>query len=260
MFISTLTLFGAYLLTVIKLPPIEFYFLGQPGGKLIKSALFILYQFILLVTISVTWLKALRSDREVYLRSFFNALIVIFFFLAFTFIYILIKGYSSDNWSLTKSDKNVAVVLGAAVWSDNQPSTSLSGRVDKGIQLYIDKFVGGILLTGSNAPGEMSEAEVALEYAKINGMDMEKVSYESLTTSTSEQLKYIKTHLVDDENINDIIVVSEAYHLVRIIEISKFLNINIKVAASSIYLNYKKKLHMQLRESIALIVFWSFAL
>jgi len=225
-----------------------------------KSALFTLYQLILFVTISFTWLKASRSDSDVYLRSFINALLVIFFFLAFTFIYVVIKGYPSDNWSFKKSDKNLAVVLGAAVWSDNQPSTSLSGRVDKGIQLYIDKFVGGILLTGSNAPGEMSEAEVALEYARINGMDMEKVSYETLTTSTSEQLKYIKTHFVDDESINDIIVVSDAYHLVRIIEISRFLNINIKVTASSIYLNYKKKLFMQLRESIALIVFWCFAL
>jgi vancomycin permeability regulator SanA len=196
----------------------------------------------------------------VYLRSFFNALGVILFFLAVTFIYILIKGYPSDRWSLAKSDKNLAVVLGAAVWTNNQPSTSLSTRVDKGIQLYVDNFVGSILLTGGNAPGEMSEAEVALEYAREKGMNMEKVLYETLTTSTSEQLKYIKMHLVDDENVNDIIVVSDEYHLVRIIEISKFYNIKIKVAASSIFLDYKKKLYMQLRESIALIAFWSFAL
>lgn len=260
MIITFLTLFIAYILPLVELPFLEFNILGQQGDKVINAAIFTLYKFILFVSISVIWLKALRTDEAVFMKSLSRAVGMILFLLVITFIYILIKGYSSDNWSLTKSDKNVAVVLGAAVWSDNQPSTSLSGRVDKGIQLYIDKFVGGILFTGSNAPGEMSEAEVALEYAKINGMDMEKVSYESLTTSTSEQLKYIKSHLVDDENINDIIVVSEAYHLVRIIEISKFLNINIKVAASSIYLNYKKKLYMQLRETIALILFWSFAL
>ena len=260
MLISTLTLLLAYLLTIIKLPQLNFYFLGQSGDKLIKSAVFTLYEIFLLVTVSFTWLTALRADKEVYIKSFSNALIVIFFMLVSTFIYILVNGYPSDKWTLTKSDKNLAVVLGAAVWSDNQPSTSLSGRVDKGIQLYVDKFVGAILLTGSNAPGEMSEAEVALEYARVNGMDMEKVSYESSTTSTSEQLMYIKTHLAGDENINDIIVVSDSYHLVRIIEISKFLNINIKVAASSIYLDYKKKLLMQLRESIALVVFWVFAL
>jgi len=260
MLISTLTLLLAYLLTVIKLPQLDFYFLEQPGGKLIKSALFTLYQIFLLVTVSYTWLTALRSDKDAYLKSFSNSLLVIFFVLVFTFIYILVNGFPSDKWSLTKNDKNLAVVLGAAVWSDNQPSTSLSGRVDKGIQLYVEKFVGAILLTGSNAPGEMSEAEVALEYARANGMDMEKVSYESSTTSTSEQLLYIKKYLVNDENINDIIVVSDSYHLVRIIEISKFLNINIKVAASTIYLNYKKKLFMQLRESIALVLFWVFAL
>jgi vancomycin permeability regulator SanA len=260
MVISTLTLFGTYLLTLIELPTLEFYVLGQPGEKIIEAALFTFYQFILFFSISFIWLNALRSDSTVFLRSLFNAVAMMIIFLVIAFVFILTKGYSSDNWSLTKSDKNVAVVLGAAVWSDNQPSPSLSGRVDKGIQLYTSQFVGSILLTGSNAPGEMSEAEVALEYARESGMDMEKVRYESLTTSTSEQIKYIKKHLFNDENINDVIVVSNAYHLLRIIEISKFFNINIKVAAPNSYLNYKKKLYMQLRESIALIVFWSFAL
>ena len=258
--ISTLTLFITYVLTLVDLPPLEIYVLGQPGEKIIEAALFTLYQFILFVSISFIWLKALRSDDTVFLKSLVNAVAMLLFFLVITFVFILTKGNSSYNWSLTKSDKNVAVVLGAAVWSDNQPSPSLSGRVDKGIQLYTNQFVGSILLTGSNAPGEMSEAEVALEYARERGMDMEKVRYETLTTSTSEQIKYIKKHLINDENINDVIVVSNAYHLLRIIEISKFFNINIKVAAPNSYLNYKKKLYMQLRESIALIVFWSFAL
>ena len=212
------------------------------------------------VSISFIWLKVLRSDRAVFLRSLFNAAAIMLILLAITFIFIQTSGYSSDNWSLTKGDRNVAVILGAAVWSDNQPSPSLSKRVDRGIELYINKFVGSMLLTGSNAPGEMSEAEVALEYARKKGMDMEKVRSESLTTSTSEQLKYIKKYIIDDENINDVIVVSDAYHLVRIIEISKFFNINIKVAASQSHLNYIKKFYMQLRESIALSVFWSFAL
>ena len=259
-FISTLTLFIAYLLTLVELPSLEFNILGQPGDKVIEAALFTIYKFILFVSISFVWLKVIRSDRVVLSRSLFYAAAMIFFFLAITFIFIQTRGYSSDNWSLTKGDRNVAVVLGAAVWSDDQPSPSLSGRVDRGIELYTNKFVGGILLTGSNAPGEMSEAEVALEYARKKGMDMEKVRYESLTTSTSEQLKYIKKYLIDDENINDVIVVSDAYHLVRIIEISKFFNIDIKVAAPASHLNYKKKFYMQLRESIALIVFWSFAL
>ncbi len=259
-FISTLTLFIAYLLTLVEIPSFELYMLGQPGDKVIEAALFTLYQFIMFISISFVWLIVLRSNRVVLLRSLYNAIAMILFFLAMTFIFIQTREYSSDHWSLTKGDRNVAVVLGAAVWSDNQPSPSLSGRVDRGIELYTNKFVGGILLTGSNAPGEMSEAEVALEYARKKGMDMEKVRYESLTTSTSEQLKYIKKYLIDDENINDVIVVSDAYHLVRIIEISKFFNINIKVAASPSHLNYKKKFYMQLRESIALIVFWSFAL
>jgi vancomycin permeability regulator SanA len=258
--LSVIILFLAYLTTQIRLPVIEFYVLGQPGDKVIDAAVFTLYQFTLFVFISVVWLKVVGSEQNLILRSLFNGLLMIFFFLFLTFIFIQTKGYGSKNWQLTKNDKNVAVVLGAAVWSDNQPSPSLSGRVDKAIDLYNNNFAGEILLTGSNAPGEMSEAEVAFEYMKEKGMNMEKVRYESLTTSTTEQINYIKDNLIPDKNINDVIVISDGYHLIRVIEIGKFFNINIKVAAAAQHLNYKKRFFMQLRESVALIVFWSFAL
>jgi vancomycin permeability regulator SanA len=258
--VSLVALFTAYLSTIIILLPKEVYILGQPGNKIISAALFTVYQLLLFTFILVVWLKILRSDRMVVLRSLINSVFMILFFLTLTYIFIQTKGYGSDSMVLTKSNNNLAVVLGAAVWSNNRPSPSLSGRVDRAIELFNNEFAGKILLTGSNAPGEKSEAEVAFEYAKSNGMQMTKVRYESSTSSTSEQIGYIKKNLIDNSNIEEIIVVSDAYHLTRVLEIGNFFNIHIKVAASKQHLEYQNKFYRQLRESIALAVFWCFAL
>jgi vancomycin permeability regulator SanA len=194
------------------------------------------------------------------LRSILNSIFIIFIYLGIACIFIQGSGFNSKRWELTKNPNNVAVVLGAAVWSGNQPSPSLSGRIDRAVELFNNGMAGEIILTGGNAPGEKSEAEVAYEYAKRKGMKMSKVKTESLTTSTTEQMKYIKNKLADFEDINDIIVVSDAYHLVRVLEISKFFNIKILVAASRMELKDENKFYRQLRECIALMVFWSFAL
>ena len=97
-----------------------------------------------------------------------------------------------------------------------------------------------------------------------NALELLKPAIEAISHADQQNIIHCDLKpaniLINDENINDVIVVSNAYHLQRIIEISKFFNIKIKVAAPNSYLNYKKKLYMQLRESIALIVFWSFAL
>jgi vancomycin permeability regulator SanA len=254
------SLIVTYILTFIVFPPGDLYFLNRTEDKIIDAAMFTIFQFIQFTILSFIWLKVFDSDRMVLFRSFVNAVLAMVFFLILTYLYIQTRGYSSNNWALTKSSKNISVVLGAAVWSDNQPSPSLSNRVDRAIELQDEGYTGRILLTGGNAPGEHSEAQVAFEYAKQKGIDTSIVQIESLTTSTSEQILYIKRNLVSNKNIENIIIVSDAYHLIRVLEISKFYNINIKVAASKLRLNYEQKLYWQIRESIALIVFWSFAL
>lgn len=255
-----LSLIVTYTFTFIVYPSGDLYFLNQTEDKIIDAMMFIIYQFILFSFLSFIWLKVIGSDRMVLFRSLVNGVLAMLLFLVLTYLYIQTRGYNSNNWVLTKSSKNIAVVLGAAVWSDNQPSPSLSYRVDRAIELQNDGYAGRILLTGGNAPGERSEAQVAFEYAKQKGIDTSKVQYESLTTSTTEQILYIKKNLVSDKRIDDIIIVSDAYHLIRVLEISKFYNINIKVAGSKLRLNFEQKLYWQIRESIALIVFWSFAL
>jgi len=258
--LSLLALFLAFFSTITKFPGEDIYILGAEGDKLFDAIVLTGYHFILFTFLSTVWLKVFGSEKKVFLRSLINSIIIIFFFLGSTYIFILEREYSTVSWKLEKNKDNIAVVLGAAVWSDNQPSPSLSRRIDRAVELYKKGYIGRILLTGGNAPGEMTEAEVAYEYAKRKGMDMSKVKFETMTTSTSEQIKYIKNKLVGNEEFDNIIVVSDAYHLVRVLEISNFYNTEIKVAASRLKPNEENNFYRHLRECIALTVFWSFAL
>lgn len=182
-------------------------------------------------------------------------------FFVFILVYIDNMSYASGRWALKKNNKNIAVVLGAAVWSGNIPSPTLSSRIDKALELLNESFAGKIVLTGGKAPGELSEAEVALEYARVKGIDTSKVVIENTTSSTSDQIRWISNELINEANkFTDIIIVSDAYHLPRVIEISKFFNLDIKVAESTHKQEFKDKIFTKIRECIAVFNFWNFAL
>jgi len=257
---SYLLLILSFIATNIKLPFEDLYILKQPFNKIFVAFLFTLFQFILFSFTAFLWLSIFKKTKTSFFKSLVLGIMMLFFFLIVTFFYLDASIYSSDNWSLSKNKKNIGVVLGAAVWSGNNPSPSLSSRVDKAIELYKQGYAGKLLLTGGNAPGELSEAEVAFNYAKEMGMDTKKISIEQETTSSSEQIKFIRSNLVTNKNIKDIIIISDSYHLPRVLEISRFYNIDIKVASSKLQFNFKNKLYNKFRESIALVVFWCFAL
>ena len=188
------------------------------------------------------------------------SVLMIFILLLIAFIFNNTLSYTSERWQLNRNNSNITVVLGAAVWSGNLPSPTLAGRVDKALELLNNGYSGKILVTGSSAPGEMTEAEVAFNYLVAKGVDTTLISIETRTRSTTEQMQFIKNKIAGLESVNDIIVISDSYHLPRVIEISKFFNLDIKVAESRHILDYKDKLYNKVRESVALFIFWCLAL
>jgi len=258
--VSYLVLIVSFIVVNINLPFEDIYILRQPGDKIFVAFIFTLYQWILFSLVTFLCLSMFKKTKISLFKSVVHGALLLIVFLIVTFLYLETSGYSSDNWSLSKNKKNIGVVLGAAVWSGNKPSPSLSSRVDKAIELYNTGYIGRILLTGSNAPGELSEAKIAFIYAKELGMDTTKIILEQETTSSSEQIQFIMRKLVPDKDIKDIIIISDSYHLPRVLEISRFYNITIKVAASKLQLDFKSKLYNKIRESLALVVLWYFAL
>jgi len=259
--ISWFLLIISFITTKVKIVSAGIYFYEQPGDKVLTGTLFLFFLLTLFYFLIFLWSRIISKHRSTIVRNIFSTMLVLVLLLIFTLIYIDNIGYASGKWILNKSKKNVAVVLGAAVWSGNVPSPTLSSRVDKALELLEQGFVGKIVLTGGNAPGELPESEVAFEYARVNGVDTSKVIIENSTSSTADQIRWIRKNLLTENNsFDDIILISDAYHLPRAIEISKFYKLDIKVAESVHKQDFRDKIANKIRESIALFNFWNFAL
>ncbi len=244
--------------TTISLPDV--YLFEHPIKMVLTGVLFIIYQFIQFVFIFVLLLKIFNVRESLLGKAIFGSLILVVLLLVFTVLYMFVKKSTPSNFDKNKTHKNVAVVLGAAVWSHNTPSPSLSSRAEKAYELYKNGYVDKIQLTGSNAPGELSEAEVAYRYLKAKGIDTSDVWLENKTTSTNEQIRFIKNHLLHKKGIDSVVIVSDRYHLVRVKEISAFYNIRVAVSASYFNLSLINRIYYELRESTGLVIFWFFAL
>ena len=258
--LSWLFLLLGFISTSIKLIPGNIYFLSQPADKILTGLLYLLFILSMFFFLSYLWSIIFTNNKTTFIGNSIKAILILIVFFIVIIIYIDNVGYTSGRWAIQRDQKNVAVVLGAAVWSGNIPSPALSSRVDKAIELLEEGFVGHIVLTGGRAPGELPESEVALEYAKANGVDPTLITTENMTSSTNDQIKWINNNLPKKNSYSDIILISDAYHLPRVIEISKFYNLNIKVAESTHKMDFKYLLYNKIRESIALFNFWNFAL
>jgi len=258
--ISWLLLLIAFASTRFNIVSSSVYILNQPGDKVLTGLLFLLFLLTLLYLLIFLWSRIFTKQKSKVLKNILTTVLMIFVSLVVIIIYIDNISYTSGRWAISKSKKNIAVVLGAAVWTGNIPSPTLSSRVDKALELLDQGFIGKIVLTGGKAPGELPESEVAYAYARAKGVDTSKVRIESLTSSTSDQIRWVKNNLSNDDSVAEIILISDAYHLPRAIEISKFYNLNTKVAESVHKLNFNDLLYNKIRESIALFIFWNFAL
>ncbi len=258
--VSWLLLVLAFLSIKFNIGLNKIYLLGQPGNKLLTGLLFTFFLIGLFSFVLYGFSVLFTKTKASLLKTVYGSTLMIIIFLLVTFVYINTLSYTSGKWQLTRSNNNIAVVLGAAVWSGNLPSPTLAGRVEKASELVKNGFAGRILVTGSSAPGELTEAEVAYNYLIAKGVDTTIISTETTTTSTTEQIRFVKNEIYDSPDIKDIIVISDSYHLPRVIEISRFFNLDLKVAESRHVLDFKDKLYNKVRESIALFIFWCFAL
>lgn len=259
--ISWILLIIAFITTKLKIVSANVYIFNQPGDKVLTGFLFLFYLLTLFYYLIFLWRIIISRNKSSFIKNILSIVLMLLLFVVLIIIYIDNISYTSDRWTIKKSKKNIAVVLGAAVWTGNIPSPTLSSRVDKALELLEEGFVGKIVFTGGKAPGELPEAEVAYQYARVKGVDKSKVIIETSTSSTTDQIKWIKNNLLKDgKSSAEIILISDSYHLPRAIEISKFFNLDVKVAESTHKLDFKDKFYNKLRESIALFNFWNFAL
>lgn len=258
--LMTFFLVAAAINSLAGIPLPDIYIYQQPLDNLLTGILFSAFQVTQFIIISVLWLSFLDKDKYLLLRGAVNSVIVITLLMLYAFYFINQPVSRNSSIYNNKEKNNVAVVLGAAVWSYDRPSPSLAARIDKAAELYDTGIINKIQLTGSNAPGELTEAEVAFKHLQNKNINNYDIWIEEKTTSTSEQVHYIKENLMMKENIDNVLIISDSYHLKRIKEICKFYNVNAEVVASGLKFRFNNKLYYKLRESVAMLVFWFFAI
>jgi uncharacterized SAM-binding protein YcdF (DUF218 family) len=107
------------------------------------------------------------------------------------------------------------VVMGAAQWN-GRPSPALKGRLDRALELWNAGLAPLIVLTGGKQPSDVTtEAAVSAEYLRANGVPDEAMLLEVQGTSTWESLAAAHRFLVP-RGATRIVVVSDAYHLLRV--------------------------------------------
>ncbi|MFH1196440.1 MAG: YdcF family protein [bacterium] len=235
------------------------YFLNYSLDKAFIGFLFILSEFTKILTLFYAWSKFTATGGLVFLKSLTLTVSTILILSVLSFIYTI--GFKDSSIDFGSSEKyDVAVVLGAAVWSKNRPSTIFRGRIEKAFQLYKMGAVKKIQLTGGNAPGELSEAEVGFDFLKTLGMNTDDIFVETYTSTSSDQVKFIKSRLVEKLGFRRILIVTDHFHIRRAMEMCKFFKIQASGITSGYNMKLENLLYYRIRDSIGLLLFWFFGI
>lgn len=257
--ISILLVLAADMVAFFDVIKTEFYLLGYPLGKVLLGAALSASIFINIYVLITIWILIL--DHSYY--SLLKSLLVSFLLVSLSIgasLYLIFSYKDKVNLRDNQSKYDMAVVLGAAVYSDNQPSPIFLQRIEKAREILKDGMVNKILLTGSNAPGEMSESESAYNHLMNWGVDKKDIYLEKESTTTSEQIRYLKNNIERLSKNNRVLIVSDDFHLKRVMEMCDFFDVNAQGVSSGYQLNWEKLLYYRVRDSIGLLLFWMFAI
>jgi len=194
------------------------------------------------------------------LRVFGSGGSIFLLYLAFGFTISFGYPVVSDPPEITHFGADAGIVFGAAVWSGNnlgsRPSPTLKERIDVGYDLLASKAIPRLVVTGANAPGELTEAEVAKREFIKRGVDASAIIPESGSHSTLEQVRYIRDELEAKQGWSKFVVISDQYHLARILEMCKFNKIQAIGTPSKIQQPFLELAFYRARESFALVAYW----
>ncbi|HVZ38775.1 MAG TPA: YdcF family protein [Candidatus Kapabacteria bacterium] len=171
---------------------------------------------------------------------------------------VLISPIGSSITDQPRQAYDAGVILGAAVWSGDRPSPVLRERINKGYDLLKNGTVQFLVLTGGHAPNELPEAEVARRELLKQGADPTRIVLETHTSSTLQQILFIRDQLKKKQGWTTFVIISDQFHLKRALEICQFNDIDALGVSSESPLGPQNLALYHLRESGALILYWLF--
>ncbi len=126
-------------------------------------------------------------------------------FLSASFVYVNMDNQLSEQ-------KDCAVIFGAAVWRDDIPSQALFDRTITGINLYKEKKVHCLILSGGKSKYGAHEADVMKKIALKNKIPAKNLFLDYNGNNTLETLKNLQQNFAG----KSFVFVSNDFHLARI--------------------------------------------
>lgn len=252
--------FIGYVLVTANYKPLNSYILGLPSRRVYLAIIFLVNLSLHYYMLAYIWGILLGRQSSGSIKAMSGSFLAIGLTLGFAYYFISSQDYHNKDYKTLPRYDN-AVVLGAAVWSNNKPSTIFEERIKKVYNVAMKGKVRNIQLTGGNAPGELSEAQAAKNYLKSLGLTGAYITIEEETSTTSQQIEFIREKYFNNSLMKQsIVIISDDFHLPRALEMSKFFNLELNGLASDYKLSLDKLLYYRARESIALVLFWLFGI
>jgi uncharacterized SAM-binding protein YcdF (DUF218 family) len=145
-----------------------------------------------------------------YLLGLLLALLV-FATLCFLFTYWSIDRRSAQS-DLRQAD--VILVLGSAVWPNEQPSPSLRARTERAIELYHEGYAPYLLLSGGLGRYPPEEAEVMRRLALAAGIPEQALILDQEARSTRESITSARV-IMQEGGWETALIVSDPFHIQR---------------------------------------------
>lgn len=259
-FFSNSDLKNTTLVTLILIAAGSLFFLFVFGSIFSKDdKVYFTFAFILgniFILLSLLRITFSRTKKLYPGRNVFYSVVILA--IAIFIIFLQIYNYQDDSGKYTKNEKiaDAGIIFGAAVWGGNRPSPVLRERINKGYEVYEKNYVPLLVLTGSGAPEEMAESEVARNELLKYGVKRNDLIIENVTYSTFEQITFVRDNLYRRRNWKSIIVISDNYHLYRINEMCKFNDMNAITFSTETPLSTQGGILFCLRESVAVLMYW----
>jgi vancomycin permeability regulator SanA len=213
----------------------------------------------LLATLMTRSRPILRPVKRVW-RIVLNALTVFLVAVTFAFFFSFTYPTYTEIREITAFEPDAGVVLGAAVWRGkglgDRPSPTLRQRIEVGYELLSKNVIPRIVVTGASAPGEQAEAEVAKKDLISRGVDPAEIVEETQSHTTLEQVRYLREELKAKQTWDRFVIISDQYHLARVIEMCRFEGLHAIGSPSRIEQPFVDLLYYRARESVALLAYW----
>lgn len=132
------------------------------------------------------------------------------FLVAHIFLFCVMFRSPKKRWEQDSYD--CAIVCGCRVKEDGVPSDTLKARVEKAVELWKEKKVKYLIMSGAAVQSDFVEAEAMKRYAMELGVPGEYILEEKQAVSTYHNLLY-SCRMMRNCNFQDCVVVTSGWHL-----------------------------------------------